>query len=97
MLLAMRDAGLAGGKVKFVGFDSGTQLVGALNSGDLQGLIVQNPFRMGYLGVRTVVQHIDGVQVDPMVDTGVTAVTSENVDDPEIEELLNPPLKEYLD
>jgi ribose transport system substrate-binding protein len=97
MLLAMRDAGLAGGKVKFVGFDSGTQLVGALNSGDLQGLIVQNPFRMGYLGVRTVVQHIDGVQVDPMVDTGVTAVTPDNIAEPEIEELLNPPLEEYLD
>lgn len=97
MLLAMRDAGLAGGRVKFVGFDSGTQLIGALNSGDLQGLIVQNPFQMGYLGVKTVIEHIDGAEVDPMVDTGVTTVTPENIEDPEIVTLLNPPLKEYLD
>lgn len=96
MLLAMRDAGLAGGRVKFVGFDSGTQLVDALRSGDLQGLVVQNPFRMGYLGVKTVIDHIDGAKVKVMVDTGVTAVTPENIDDPEIKDLLNPPLDEYL-
>lgn len=96
MLLAMRDAGLAGGRVKFVGFDSGTQLVDALKSGDLQGLIVQNPFRMGYLGVKTLIEHIDGAEVDPMVDTGVTAVTPDNFEEPEIKDLLNPPLDEYL-
>lgn len=96
MLLAMRDAGLAGGRVKFVGFDSGSQLVDALHAGDLEGLIVQNPFRMGYLGVKTLVDHIDGKEVDPMVDTGVTTVTPDNVEDPEIVNLLNPPLSEYL-
>ncbi|MCF7689019.1 MAG: substrate-binding domain-containing protein, partial [Cephaloticoccus sp.] len=42
MLLALRDAGLAGGKVKFVGFDTGTQTVAGLKTGDLQGLVVQN-------------------------------------------------------
>ncbi|MEZ5278386.1 MAG: substrate-binding domain-containing protein [Opitutaceae bacterium] len=96
MLLAMRDAGLAGGRVKLVGFDSGEQLVGALRDGDLQGLVSQNPFKMGYLGVKTLVDHIDGKPVDLMVDTGVTLVTPENVDDPEINELLNPPLAEFL-
>jgi len=97
MLLAMRDAGLAGGKVKFVGFDGGEQLVGALRSGDLQGLIIQNPFQMGYLGVKTVIEFIDGQSVQAMVDTGVTAVTPENFENPEIEALLNPPLKDFLD
>ena len=42
------------------------------------------------------VDHIDGKPVDLMVDTGVTLVTPENIDDPEINELLNPPLDEYL-
>lgn len=96
MLLAMRDAGLAGGRVILVGFDSGEQLVGALKNGDLQGLVSQNPFQMGYLGVKTLVDHIDGKPVDPMVDTGVTLVTPENIDDPAIRDLLNPPLDQYL-
>ncbi|RKX34350.1 MAG: sugar ABC transporter substrate-binding protein [Verrucomicrobia bacterium] len=96
MLLAMRDAGLANGRVRFVGFDSGKQLVGALKTNDLEGLIVQNPFMMGYLGVKTLIDHIDGKTVDPWVDTGVLTVTPDNFEDPEIAKLLNPPLEKYL-
>jgi ribose transport system substrate-binding protein len=96
MLLAMRDAGLGSSEIKFVGFDTGEQSVTALKNGDLQGLIVQNPFMMGYLGVKTVVNHIDGEKVDPWVDTGVVTVTPDNLEDPEIIELLNPPLEKYL-
>jgi len=97
MLLAMRDAGLANGRVRFVGFDSGEQLVGALKTDDLEGLIVQNPFMMGYLGVKALIDHIDGKTVDPWVDTGVVTVTPDNLEDPAIAELLNPPLEDYLD
>src|SRR5688572_11987849 len=46
MLLALRDAGLAGGKVKFVAFDSGETLNAGLKAGDVQGMVVQNPMRM---------------------------------------------------
>ena len=60
MLLALRDAGLAGGKVKFVGFDSGETLNAGLMAGDIQGLVVQNPMRMGYLGVKTMVAVLRG-------------------------------------
>ncbi|HUR56742.1 MAG TPA: substrate-binding domain-containing protein, partial [Opitutaceae bacterium] len=48
MLLALREAGLAGGKVKFVAFDSGETLNAGLKAGDVQGMVVQNPLRMGY-------------------------------------------------
>jgi ribose transport system substrate-binding protein len=96
MLLAMRDAGLTGGQIKFVGFDTGEQSVSALKDGDLQGLIVQNPFLMGYLGVKTVINHIDGKTIDPWIDTGVRTVTPDNLDDPEIIEMINPPLEKYL-
>ncbi len=96
MLLALKDAGLAGGKVRLVGFDSGTQTVAALKSGDLQGLVVQSPFRMGYLGVKTVVASLRGAQVDRVIDTGCGLVTRENLDQPEIAELLHPPLERYL-
>ena len=96
MSKALRDIGKAGGKVKLVGFDAGTQSVQDLKKGDVQGLVVQNPVRMGYLGVMTVIKHLRGETVEKRVDTGVTLVTSENIEQTEIKELLNPPLDKYL-
>ncbi|MEO6874407.1 MAG: substrate-binding domain-containing protein [Opitutaceae bacterium] len=96
MLLAMKDAGLAGGRVKLVGFDSGTLTVAALKSGDLQGLVVQNPFQMGYLGVKTMVASLRGQKVERVIDTGCALVTKENMADPVMADLLNPPLEKYL-
>lgn len=96
MLLALRDAGLAGGRVKFVGFDTGTQTMAGLRQGDLQGLVVQNPFRMGYLGVKTMVAVLRGQTVEKEVDTGCVLVTAENLAEPEIADLINPPLDKYL-
>jgi len=96
MLLALRDAGLAGGRVKFVGFDAGETLNAGLRSGDMAGFVVQNPMRMGYLGVKTAVAALRGESVPAVVDTGVGFVTRENMNEPGIAELLNPPLDQYL-
>lgn len=97
MLLALRDAGLAGGKVKFVGFDTGTQTVAALRSGDIQGLVVQNPFKMGYLGVKTMVAALQGKSVEKDIDTGCELITDENIDEAAMADLIKPPLEKYLD
>ncbi|HEY5080304.1 MAG TPA: substrate-binding domain-containing protein [Opitutaceae bacterium] len=94
-LLALRELGLAG-KVKFVGFDANEQLVGALRQGDIQGLVVQDPLKMGYLGVMTAVAVLRHEKVEPMIDTGVGLVTRENMDDPAVSALIHPPLSEYL-
>ncbi|HEX2853220.1 MAG TPA: substrate-binding domain-containing protein [Opitutaceae bacterium] len=96
MLLALRDAGLAGGKVKFVAFDAGETLNAGLKAGDVAGFVVQNPLAMGYLGVKTVVAVIRGEKVAPVIDTGVGFVTKENMNEPAIAELMNPPLAKYL-
>jgi ribose transport system substrate-binding protein len=96
MLLALRDAGLAGGKVTFVGFDAGETLNAGLKSGDMAGFVVQNPMRMGYVGVKTAVAVLRGEKVPAVVDTGVGFVTQENMNDPAIAEILNPPLDKYL-
>jgi ribose transport system substrate-binding protein len=96
MLLALRDAGLAGGKVKFVGFDSGETLNAGLQAGDIQGLVVQNPMNMGYLGVKTLVAVLRGEQVPARIDTGVGFVTKENFDDPALADIVHPPLAQYL-
>lgn len=96
MTKALRDLGKAGGKVKMVGFDAGSQSVADMKAGDVQGLVVQNPVAMGYLGVITMVQHLQGKPVERRIDTGVTLVTPENMEQPAIKELLYPPLEKCL-
>jgi ribose transport system substrate-binding protein len=96
MLLALRDAGLAGGKVKFVAFDAGETLNAGLMAGDIHGMVVQNPLNMGYLGVKTMVAVLQGKKVEPVIDTGVGFVTKENFDSQEMADIVNPPLDKYL-
>jgi ribose transport system substrate-binding protein len=96
MTKALRDLGKAGGKVKMVGFDAGSQSVADMKRGDVQGLVVQNPVFMGYKGVMTMVEHLQGKKVEKRIDTGVVLVTPENAEQPEIKELLYPPLDKYL-
>jgi ribose transport system substrate-binding protein len=96
MAKALRDIGKGGGKVKMVGFDAGSQSVTDLKNGDVQGLVVQNPVLMGYLGVITMMDHLAGKKVEKRIDTGVVLVTQENMDKPDIQELLYPPLEKYL-
>lgn len=95
MLRALQDGGFAG-KVKFVGFDSSAKLIEAMKAGQLHGLILQNPFQMGYLSVKTVVSSLNKQPFEKRVDTGETLVTPENMDRPEIQELLAPDLKKWL-
>ena len=96
MAKALRDIGKGGGKVKMVGFDAGSQSVQDLKNGDVQGLVVQNPVLMGYLSVVTMFKHLQGEKVEQRIDTGVVLVTAENMEKPEIKELLYPPLDKYL-
>jgi len=96
MTKALRDIGKAAGKVKVIGFDTSVQSLRDLESGDVQGLIVQNPVKMGYLGVMTLVEHLGGKAVAKRIDTGVALVTSENMVHQEMQALLNPPLEKYL-
>ena len=95
-LRALQESGLAG-KVKFVGFDSSPKLIQALRDREILGLVLQNPMKMGYLGVKTMVAHLRGEAVPAVIDTGVTLATPENMDLPEIKELLTPDFAKYLD
>ncbi len=95
MLLALQDIGKAG-KVRFVGFDASAILIDAIRSGQLDGVVVQNPMRMGYLGVMTMADHLRGKQVERRVDTGVALVTLANLDSAATQALVNPPIASYL-
>jgi len=96
MLRALQESGLAG-KVKFVGFDSSPKLVQALRGGVLNGLVLQNPMKMGYLGVKTMVACLHGEAVPKLIDTGVTLVTPDIMDRPDIKDILSPDFSKYLD
>ncbi len=96
MTKALRDIGKAGGKVKMVGFDSGSQSVLDMKNGDVQGLAVQNPLLMGYLAVETMVKHLQGEKVENRIDTGVVLITPEDMAQPEMQALLQPPIDKYL-
>ena len=95
MLLALQDIKKAG-KISFVGFDSSQAFIDAMNKGELHGIVVQNPFNMGYLGVKTMVDQLLGKAVEKKIDTGVMLVTKDNMESPEVKTLLHPPLDQYL-
>jgi ribose transport system substrate-binding protein len=95
MLRALEDGGLAG-KVKYVGFDSSDRLVQGLRNGEIQGLVLQDPINMGYLGVKTLVAHLQGQKVEKRIDTGSAVATPENMDEPKIKNLLEPDFKKWL-
>jgi len=76
-------------EIKMVGFDAEEALVNGLKAGFIDSLVVQNPYKMGYEGIKTIVAKLDGKEVPKHIDTGVELVTKERLDEPEIKELLN--------
>jgi ribose transport system substrate-binding protein len=86
---AVRKAGKAG-EIVIVGWDASPEEIKGVKDGVISALVVQNPFRMGYDGVNAAVSMIrEGTDVDSE-DTGVSFVTKENVDKPEVQSVLNP-------
>jgi len=79
------------GKVKIIGFDSSEQEIDYLKKGVIQGFVVQNPFQIGYLGVKTMYEHLAGIKQAPArIDTGVVWVDMKNFNQPEIQKILYP-------
>jgi ribose transport system substrate-binding protein len=90
MLMALQGARDAG-RIAFIGFDSSDTIIEGLRHKQIQGLVVQDPFRMGELGVKTLFDHLSGKAVQKSVDTGATMIAPENVDAPVAQRLLHPP------
>ncbi len=76
------------GKVKLVGFDAAENEINELRAGVIDALIVQDPYKMGYTGVKFAVDALNGKEIPKRVDTGVYIITKENIDTPEIQKLL---------
>ena len=83
MLSALRGRPEIKERALLMGFDSSEQLRKALGDGEVIGLVVQNPFKMGYLGVWTLVQHLEGYDVSAdgkTLSTGEVVLTADRAD-----------------
>lgn len=71
-----------------MGFDGGKDQIESLKNGDIRGLVVQNPFGIGYASViaasRTILQSGN----EAVVDTGYIWVTQENLEEESIQNML---------
>ena len=86
---ALRETDLAG-KVKFIAFDPSPTLIKGLKEGTVHGIVLQDPVTMGYEAVKAMHDHLEGQKVEKRIQTGEYVATSENMDTPEMQKLLNP-------
>jgi ribose transport system substrate-binding protein len=93
--LALKERKLAG-KVKFVAFDSADNMIEDLRAGVIHAMVVQDPFKMGYEAVKTLVDKLHGSQPPKKMDLSARVVTKEDLDKPDVHALLFPDLKKYL-
>jgi len=85
---AVKELGYAD-KVSVVAFDNNVASVSLLETGEVDALIVQNPYAMGYLGVEAAYYLIYGLPLtETKVDTATTLVTKENMFEDEFQRVL---------
>jgi ribose transport system substrate-binding protein len=89
VLKSVQQRGLTG-KITIVGAGSDDDILQALRKGEIKSVVIQNPFEMGYRGVKTAVAILKGEKVQKESFTDVVVVTAANVDNPEIQRLINP-------
>ena len=79
------------GKIKLVAFDASPDEVAGLKDGTIDALVVQDPYQMGYLGVKTTLRAVRKQPIEKkFVDSGVTVITKANMETPESQKLLDP-------
>lgn len=92
---APSSAGGAAKSVVFVGFDGSPPLVEAMRAGKIQGLVLQDPFQMGYKSVKAISEILRKNKVDAVIGTGEHLITPENINKPELKDLVLPPKLEH--
>jgi ribose transport system substrate-binding protein len=82
--------------VRLVAFDASDQLLADLREGQIDSLVVQNPFRMGYESTRAIGMHLKGEIPPRHVDSGSRLILRDDLEKPEVKELLFPDIDSYL-
>ncbi len=77
-------------KIALVGYDASDNQVRYIKNGIIKGSVVQDPFNMGYLSIKAVVDILAGKKVSPRIDTGATYVSAKNLEEPKIQKLIYP-------
>jgi ribose transport system substrate-binding protein len=86
---AVKSRGLAG-KLKVVGFDTSPSLVDDLRARIIDSLVLQDPFRIGYAGLKLLLDKRAGHDPPHRITLPPVLVTSEQVGAPQFQRLLNP-------
>jgi ribose transport system substrate-binding protein len=89
LLKALEQEGLSG-KVKFIGFDPSPELIASMREKKMHGIVLQDPVKMGYQAVMTMMDHINGKEVEKRISTGEYVATPTNMEEPEMKKLLSP-------
>lgn len=90
-LLALTDEKL-NEQVTFIAFDPSPPLVSGLADKSVEGIVLQDPVKMGYVAVETMILHLQGKKVEKRISTGEYLATPENRNDEKMKKLLEPPI-----
>jgi ribose transport system substrate-binding protein len=90
--LALKSRGLSG-KVNLVAFDSSDTLIADLQGGTIDAMVVQDPFKMGFEAVKTLVDKLNGVTSPKQIDLPASVVRKADLDKPDVHQLLYPDVK----
>jgi ribose transport system substrate-binding protein len=93
--LALKSRSLSG-KVKFVAFDSSDSMIEDLKAGTIDAMVVQDPFKMGFEAVKTLVDKLNGKAPPKQIDLPARVIRKADLDKPDVHELLYPDVKKYL-
>lgn len=93
--LALKSRGLAG-KVKFVAFDASDTIIEDLKGGAIDAVVVQDPFRMGFEAVKTLVDKLNGITPAKRIDLPARVIHKSDLEKPDVHDLLYPDVKKYL-
>jgi ribose transport system substrate-binding protein len=93
--LVLKSRGLAG-KVKFVAFDSSDTMIEDLKNGVIDAMVVQDPFKMGFEAVETLVEKLQGQTPPKKIDLPPHLIQRADLDKPDVHALLYPDVKKYI-
>lgn len=86
---AIQARGLAG-RVKLVTFDSSDMHIKALRDGTIDVMLVQDPYRIGYEAVRSLVMKLNGQTPAHEIDLKVREIRKSDLGQPDVQALLFP-------
>ena len=72
----------------FVGYDGGKEQMELLEDDVVKGLILQNPYGMGYATVVAAARTALNLPNEAFIDSGFTWITKDNMEDPAIQKFI---------